>query len=146
MGKEFIGSSVMALGGFLLMIAIEGRIFETIYRFGFLLSSFIIFYIGMKIYRKYMPEESLGSKDWLIIILSLLTPFIIVSLLESLGMILGMMGVFIWLDFTVILTWKTEKILDMLFPKMRKKPLYEKSEKVRKQFYPELYSKKEKKD
>lgn len=93
-----------------------------------------------------MPEESLGSKDWLIIILSLLTPFIVVSLLESLGMILGMMGVFIWLDFTVILTWKTEKILDILFPKMRKKALYEKSEKVRKQFYPELYSKKEKKD
>jgi len=145
MGKEFIGSSVMALGGFLLMLAIEGKIFETILRVGFLFSSFVVFYIGMKIYRKYMPAESLGPKDWLIMILSLLTPFIVVSLLESLGMILGMIGIFIWLDFTILVVWKTEKIVDLLFPRIKKEPVHEKTEELRRKLNPKLYAKKKKK-
>jgi len=141
MGKEFIGSSIMSLGGFFLMVAIEGKILETILRLGILFLSFLIFYIGMKFYRKYSPKESLTSKDWLIIILSLLTPFVVVSLLESLGMILGMMGIFIWLDFTVIVTWKTERVIDLLFPRIKKKPVVEKTEELRRRFNPELYTK-----
>ncbi len=139
MGSEFFGSSIMSFGGFLLMLAIEGDIFGTGLRIGLLFSSFVTFYVGMKMYRKYMPREILTSKDWLVIILALLTPFIVVSLLESLGMLFGMMGVFIWLDFTVLVTWKTEKIVDILFPRIKKEPVSEKTEELRRRFNPELY-------
>jgi uncharacterized membrane protein YfcA len=138
MGKEIIGSLIMALAGFFLMIALEGKILEVIFRIVFLLLSFITFYFGMKFYRKYMPKESLGSKDWLIILISILTPFIIVSLLESLGFLFGGIIILIWLAFAALFILKTERVIDILLPKLERDNV-NKNEEIRRRLNPQVY-------
>jgi uncharacterized membrane protein YfcA len=139
MGKEIIGSFIMASAGFLLMIAIEGKILEIIFRIVFLFLSLSTFYIGMRFYHKYMPKESLGSKDWLIILLSIITPFIVVTFLESLGILFGGIGILIWLIFAILVVLKTERIIDVLFPKLEKDNLNN-DEALRRRLNPQVYS------
>jgi len=134
MGKEIIGTSLMALAGFFLMISIEGRVLDDLIRIAFLLTSIFIFYIGMKTYRKYMSKESLSSNDWLIIILSILTPFIIVSSLNSLGLVSGGVVTFIWLIFAILVILKKEKIVDILLPKIQEKSLEDEMKRIRKKY------------
>lgn len=139
MGKEFIGSLIMALGGFLLMVAIAGKVLDTISRMVYFSSSFIVIYIGMKIFRKYVTVETITPRDWIIMILAILTPFFNVFLLESFGMIFGTFAILIWLILAVSFVWKQEKIIDLLFPRMEKGSS-EKSEEVRRMLNPRLYS------
>jgi len=134
MGKEIIGTSLMALAGFFLMISIEGRVLDDLIRIAFLLTSIFIFYIGMKTYRKYMSKESLSSNDWLIIIFSILTPFIIVSSLNSLGLVSGGVVTFIWLIFAILVILKKEKIVDILLPKIQEKSLEDEMKRIRKKY------------
>ena len=145
MGKEIIGSFIMALAGFFLMIAIEGKILETIFRVSYLLLSVFTFYFGMKFYRQFMPKESLSSKDWLVIMLSILTPFIVVSMLESLGILFGGIGILVWLTLAALVIVKTEKVVDALFPKIEKENSY-KNEELRRRLNPGLYPLQTKKD
>ena len=134
MGKEIVGSSIMALAGFLLMMSIEGRMFDNLIRIGFLISSVLIFYLGMKVYHKYMPKESLSSDDWLIIIFSILTPFIVVSSLNSLGLTIGGLIIVFWLGLMILTIFKKEKIIDLLFPRFEEKPVNNEIEKLKKRY------------
>lgn len=134
MRKEIIGSSLMALAGFFLMISIEGKVLDNLIRIAFLLSSIFIFYLGMKIYHKYMSKESLSSNDWLIIIFSILTPFIIVSSLNSLGLVSGGVVTFIWLIFAILVILKKEKIVGILLPKIQEKSLEDEMKRIRKKY------------
>jgi len=134
MGKEIVGSSLMALAGFFLMISIEGKMLDNLARIVFLLSSIFFFFLGMKIYHKYMPKESLSSDDWLIIIFSVLTPFIVVSSLNSLGIEFGGLVIIVWLALALIVIFEKRKIVDMLFPKIEEKPLEDEMKKLRKKY------------
>ena len=143
MGKELIGSSIMALAGFLLMISIEGKVLDNFIRIAFLFTSIFVFYAGMKAYHKYMPKQSLSSDDWIVIIFSILTPFIVVSSLNSLGMVFGSLAIGIWMVFAILVIFEKDKIADILLPKIEEKPMDQEFEKIMKR-YP-LPSKKKKK-
>jgi L-asparagine transporter-like permease len=139
MGREIIGSFIMALGGFFLMLALAGRAFEIILRIICLVVSIPYFFIGMKIFREYMPEQSgIDLESWLTITLALLTPFVVIFLLDLLGMVVGIMGVFVWLMFAVVILWKWERIMDRLFPRFKEKESV-KSEELRRRLNPRLY-------
>jgi peptidoglycan/LPS O-acetylase OafA/YrhL len=140
MGKEVTGSSLMAIAGFFLMVSIEGKILGEMIRVIFFLVSVLAFFIGMKTYLKYMPRQSLSSNDWLIIIFSLLTPFIIVSSLNSLGLFWGGGVIVIWILISIVFVLRKDKVLDLLLPKLGKKSVEDEFEKIKRKY--ESYRKK----
>ena len=143
MSKEIIGTALMALAGFFLMVSIEGKVLDDLIRVAFLLNSIFIFYIGMRTYGKYMTKESLSSNDWLIVVFAILTPFIIVSSLNSLGMTYGGVVAFIWLVFSIVAIKKKDKIVDVIMPKIEEKNLENEMKRIRKKY--SAYSVKKKK-
>ena len=137
MGKEVAGSSLMAMAGFFLMIAIEGKILDSMIRIAFFIISIIAFFIGMKSYHKYMPRLSLSSDDWLIIIFSLLTPFVIVSSLNSLGLTIGGLTIFIWIIIALVFLFRKERVINLLLPRIQKETVEDEFDKLKRKY--EMY-------
>ena len=134
MGKEVAGSSLMAIAGFFLMISVEGKVLDDMIRGVFFLISIFAFFIGMKTYLKYMPRQSLSSNDWMIIIFSLLTPFIIVSSLNSFGLTLGSIITVLWIIVSIAFVLRKDKILDLILPKFGKKSVEDEFEKIKRKY------------
>ena len=140
MAGEIKGSLLMAMGGFLLMFAIAGKEFHVVYRIIPFLIGSIWFFYGAKIFRRSLTDVTINTTDFLIIFLSIFTPFIILILLDLLGLTFGGIGIVVWVVSAAIIVFKWQKILDTVFPKLEKRPVHEKSEEIRRMLNPRLYS------
>jgi len=140
MAGEINGSLLMAMGGFLLMFAIAGKGFQIIFRIIPFMIGSIWFFYGAKIFRKSLTGVTISTRDFLIIFLSIFTPFIILILLDLLGLTFGGIGIVIWVVSAVIIIFKWQRILDTIFPKLEKRPVHEKAEEIRRMLNPRLYS------
>ena len=140
MAGEINGSLLMALGGFLLMFAIAGKEFEIVFRIIPFMIGSIWFFYGAKIFRKSLTGVTISTRDFLIIFLSIFTPFIILILLDLLGLTFGGIAIAIWVVSAAIIIFKWQRILDTIFPKLEKRPVHEKSEEIRRMLNPRLYS------
>jgi hypothetical protein len=137
---EIYGSLLMAMGGFLLMFAVAGKEFYFVYRIIPFMIGSIWFFYGAKIFRKSLTDITISTRDFLIIFLSIFTPFIILILLDLLGSTFGGIGIAVWVVSATIIVFKWQIILDTIFPKIEKKPVHEKSEEIRRMLNPRLYS------
>ena len=139
MANEINGSLLMALGGFLLMFAIAGKAFNIVYRVIPFLIGTIWFFYGASIFRKSLTGVTVSTRDFLIIFLSIFTPFIVLILLDLLGLTFGSITIGLWVFSAFIIVFKWQKILDMIFPRIERKPIHEKSEEMRRMLNPGLY-------
>ena len=140
MSGEINGSLLMAMGGFLLMFAVAGKEFHAVYRIIPFLIGSIWFFYGAKIFRKSVTGLTISTRDFLIIFLSLFTPFFILIFLDLLGLIYGGIVIVIWVLSATIIVTKWQKIIDIIFPKIEKKSVQEKREEIRRMLNPRLYS------
>jgi len=139
MPGEIKGSLLMALGGFLLMFAITGKEFHYVFRIIPFMIGSIWFFYGARIFKRSLTGVIIVTRDFLIIFLAIFTPFIVLILLDLIGLMYGVIGVIVWVVFASILVLKWEKIIDKLLPRLENKPTYEKREEIRRMLNPSLY-------